>query len=193
MDLHIATTNQHKFSEISTLLALKSVQISLLDIPLIEPQSIDILEIADFKMQQALNIASDKNLTGWVLVDDTGLQIEAMAGLPGALVKFFLQKMSLSDLASLKLESRAQLKTALALCVIGLGDIKTLKAQFFTGEVVGTLHPPDTDAGFGWDSIFYPLGFNESYAKMGVVKKNQLSHRAKALKQAKNFLISQAW
>ena len=185
--IFIATGNQGKFAELASLIKTDAWQISAVDLPLREIQDLDMLVVAAEKLSSGLAIAQKKGLSGYLLVDDTGLSIDALHGLPGPLIKWFLARMSLSELSQLKVNKKT---TAVAQCVLGLGDIISGECWYFSGEVSGLIKPPGTVDGFGWDGIFYPLTSNKSYAEMSLAEKNRHSHRAIAARNLVRHLTN---
>lgn len=60
--------------------------------------------------------------------------------------------------------------------------------QVFCGKTYGTIVHPDGDAGFGWDGIFKPAGYNVTFARMTLQEKNAISHRSLALRQFQDYI-----
>jgi XTP/dITP diphosphohydrolase len=122
-----------------------------------------------------------------VLVDDTGLSIEAWNGLPGALVTWFLGTVGphgILSMASGLTDRRATVTTA-------LGYATETGVRVFTGTVSGTLAMEPRGAfGFGYDSIFIPGndGGHRTYAEMTSEEKNRLSHRRRAVEDMRRSL-----
>ena len=122
--------------------------------------------------------------------DDTGLEIEALDGKPGVHSARYAGpecdsesniKKVLRDLKSYE-NRKAQFKTVIALIING-------KEYFFDGKVKGDILKSKTgNDGFGYDPIFKPNGFNESFAEMSVELKNNISHRGLAVKKLVKFL-----
>ena len=124
--------------------------------------------------------------------DDTGLEIEGLTGAPGVLSARFagvennsLKNMQKAlDLMKFKENRAAQFKTALALI---LDD----KEYLFEGIITGTiLETPRGEGGFGYDPIFVPDGYNQTFAEMPPPLKNKISHRGIAIKKLLHFLNS---
>ena len=78
-------------------------------------------------------------------------------------------------------------KTARAECRIGL-IVPGKELVFFTGKVEGNIVSPRGTGGFGWDSLFQPLNFNQTYAEMTPELKDSVSDRSLALQQLKEFM-----
>jgi XTP/dITP diphosphohydrolase len=126
------------------------------------------------------------------VADDSGLEILALDNWPGVKshrivdgsdaerVAFVLAKME--NLA----DRRAQFKTVL--CLV---DPQTENSQFFEGLIKGKIAThPSGNAGFGYDPIFVPDGYDQPFAELGLEVKNQISHRKQALEKLKSYVIS---
>ena len=122
--------------------------------------------------------------------DDTGLEIESLEGNPGFYSARYagpecnseanMQKV-LNELGDSE-ERRAQFRTVIALIIDG-------NEYFFEGKVEGEiLKYKIGNDGFGYDPIFKPNGYKDSFAEMSIQKKNEISHRGLAVKQLINFL-----
>ena len=125
--------------------------------------------------------------------DDTGLEVEALNGAPGV---FFVryaggeghdaQANMLKLLHELdgKENRKAQFRTAISLILDG-------KEYFFEGVIKGEIIKEKRgDSGFGYDPIFKPEGYDQTFAELGNDIKNQISHRALAVQKLCEFLQS---
>ncbi len=123
--------------------------------------------------------------------DDTGLEIEALNCRPGVYSAMYagpscnaednMQKV-LQELGN-STKRKAQFKTVIALILNG-------KEYFFEGFVSGEILKEKTGRdGFGYDPIFKPSGYKESFAEMTIAKKNEISHRGLAVKKLIKFLF----
>lgn len=126
------------------------------------------------------------------LADDTGLEVAALNGAPGVYSARYAgpQRSNVDNirllLANLSHETdrRARFKTVITL--VGVGKVKT-----FQGIINGIiLKEPRGTGGFGYDPIFQPDGFDHTLAEMTLEAKNQISHRAIAVKKLVDFLRS---
>jgi XTP/dITP diphosphohydrolase len=124
--------------------------------------------------------------------DDTGLEVEALNGAPGVYSARYAGEPSDANanmnklLAALenKTNRNAQFKTVITLNLNG-------EKYHFTGIAKGTITTKKTgNEGFGYDPIFQPLGFEETFAELSIEQKNQISHRGKATKKLLDFLKS---
>lgn len=175
MSLHFITGNEKKFRELQAVLG----DLERLDIDLPEIQDTDAENIIRAKLLEALNHRDDE-----LIVEDTSLYLSCLNGLPGPLIKWFLQALGnagLSDLAERLGDSRAEAKT-----IIGYARSRD-EIRFFEGSVHGTIVPPDGE-GFGWDPIFRPDGHERTFARMTLEEKNEISMRRIAAERLKDFL-----
>ena len=112
-----------------------------------------------------------------MLVEDSGLAIEAWGGFPGALVKWVEKSAGLEALARM-LDAFPD-RSAVAVCAIAYcdgGEVVTAR-----GEVRGTIAPePRGSGGFGWDVLFVPEGEERTFAEMSAAEKDGVSHRRRA-------------
>ncbi|MEY2962960.1 MAG: hypothetical protein RL754_221 [Bacteroidota bacterium] len=126
--------------------------------------------------------------------DDTGLEIDALAGKPGVLSARYAG-MSKNDDANMKkvltklkgkTDRGAQFRTAIVLLIEG-------QEYTFEGIVRGHIaqHKLGKE-GFGYDPIFVPEGFDRSFAQMTAQEKNEISHRGKAIMKLRKFLLERA-
>ena len=122
--------------------------------------------------------------------DDTGLEVEALGGEPGVYSARYAGEECCSKANMQKLlhnligkENRnAQFRTVIALIIKG-------EEILFNGIVKGTItEEKKGDSGFGYDPIFIPEGFSDSFAQMSSEMKNSISHRYRATQQLSNYL-----
>jgi len=175
-DLVIVTTNQNKLAEINEILGTNH-QVSKIKIH--EIQSLDLTEVITHKAKEAY-----KKIQKTVLVEDVSLEIKALGGLPGPFVKFFLE--TLGTEGTVKLIKGKDTSTE-AICAVGIFDGENL--EIFEGTVNGSLSQKNRgNNGFGFDKVFIPKEYGQTFAQMPPALKNKISHRAKALKKLKNYL-----
>jgi XTP/dITP diphosphohydrolase len=188
MKLVFASNNKHKIREISQILDTKITLLSLGDINIFE----DIPEDEPFIEGNAMFKARYVyNATGLdVFADDTGLEINALNGLPGVHSARFAGESKDSSANILKVlamlkgkeDRRARFRTVIAL-------IFENKEYLFEGVVSGTIIDEKRgNEGFGYDPIFIPQGRELTFAQMELSEKNKISHRAIAFKKLKEFL-----
>lgn len=175
----VITGNQGKVNEISAITGL-TVEAKKLELP--EIQSLSVEEVAKEKAMAAYEIVRQP-----VLVDDTGMNIEALNGLPGALVVWFLDLLGPQGVLNL-IANKKNRKASVSTC-IAYADANGV--QTFIGTVNGTI-PAELrgDEGFGYDPIFIPEGWNKTYAEMTTDEKNKISMRKIALMKFKDYTIN---
>ena len=186
--LVFATNNAHKLEEIASILGEKIELLSLKDIEC----EADIPETADTLEGNATQKAEYiyKNFGLDCFADDTGLEVEALNGAPGIYSARYAgdghdseanMKKLLENLQG-KENRKAQFRTAI--CLIMNGE-KYLFEGIVKGEII---QEKRGGAGFGYDPIFVPEGYNLTFAELGNDIKNTISHRAKAVEKLCDFL-----
>jgi non-canonical purine NTP pyrophosphatase (RdgB/HAM1 family) len=151
-------------------------QIDQLAVDLPEVQAVDVHEVVSAKALAAFRAAGSAHP---VLVEDTGLFIEAWNGLPGALIRWFEERVG--PVGICKMLDGFSDRQATAQTVLGLFDGRL---RTYSGQVTGVLaSQPRGDAGFGFDSIFIPEGSTLTFAEMGPKAKDRYSMRRIALDQ----------
>lgn len=175
----LVTGNPNKLLELQKIFpATLDLRTESLD--LVEPQTLDLHEIVQFKLERAFEV-----IDGPVLVEDISAELEVMNGLPGPFIKFFEQRMGKDALYKLSHEgARVAIK-----CCMGYYDGN--KMALFDGQLDGTITKPRIDSGFGFDIVIIPDGYNKTIAELGPDIKNTISHRSKAAQQMASFLLEQ--
>ncbi|PSS35889.1 Inosine triphosphate pyrophosphatase [Actinidia chinensis var. chinensis] len=166
------TGNAKKLEEVRTILG-HSIPFHSLKLDLPELQG----EPDEISKEKARLAAKEVN--GPVLVEDTCLCFNALKGLPGPYIKWFLQKIGHEGLNNLLMAYED--KSAYALCVFSLALGPEIEPITFMGKTPGKIVPPRGPNDFGWDPIFQPDGYDQTYAEMPKEEKNKISHRARAL------------
>ena len=186
--LVFATNNAHKLEEVRAVLDNKIEIVSLNELGCYD----DIPETADTLEGNALIKAEYVfNKFGMACIaDDTGLEVEALNGEPGVYSARYggephnAQKNMQKLLTNLKgIENRkARFRT-----VIVLKDAE--RELYFEGTIHGHIsEAPSGAAGFGYDPVFVPDGYDKSFAELGAELKNRISHRALAVEKLVQFL-----
>ena len=190
--LVFATNNAHKLEEIRAILCDKLEILSLNDIDCHAdiPETADTLE-GNARLKAGyiyLNYGMD------CFADDTGLEVEALGGAPGIYSARYAggeghdseanMRKLLSEMEG-KENRRARFRTAI--CLIEGGE-----EHLFEGIVQGNIiEARRGTAGFGYDPVFQPEGYAETFAEMGNEEKNKISHRARAVQQLVEYLRSE--
>ena len=155
----------------------------------IQPLNLDLPELqgeSEYIVTEKCRLASLK-VEGPVLVEDTSLCFNALMGMPGPYIKWFQDKIGLNGLNNLLMAYED--KSASAKCIFAYKNGKGDPIHLFIGIINGRIVPARGENNFGWDPIFLPDGYTETFGEMENNKKNYISHRYKALKLFKNFLI----
>jgi len=182
MRIKIVTNNLHKFLEISQILEPYGIGVDRLDAEKLEIQHDDVKAVASAAAERLCKIYGD-----YVVVEDTGLYIEALGGFPGPYAEYVYRTIRLKGVLRL-LEGvsnrRAKFVCAAAICIGG-------EVEVFEGETWGYIvDSPRGSGGFGYDPIFMPEGETYTYAELGEFVKNRISHRAKAFRKLAERLIN---
>lgn len=184
-----ATNNAYKLEEVSAILKDKVELLSMKDINC----SVDIPETADTLEGNALIKARYifKNYHSDCFADDTGLEVEALKGAPGVYSARYAgdahnseanMKKLLQDLEGIE-NRKAQFRTVFALIIDG-------KEHLFEGIIKGEIIKNRRGtSGFGYDPVFVPEGYTQTFAEMGNELKNKISHRALATHKLCKFLL----
>jgi inosine triphosphate pyrophosphatase len=114
-----------------------------------------------------------------VLVEDTSLCFNAMNGLPGPYVKWFIDKLKPDKFV--RILDGFQDKTAYAQCTLAYGEPGIKEIILFTGRLDGRIVEPRGPSNFGWCSCFEPKGFDQTLAEMSNQTRNSISHNSRAI------------
>ena len=191
--LLVATRNTHKTKEIGQMLGsgwnVRDLT-TLAHAPKVEETGSTFVENAALKA-----IGISRLFTGLVLADDSGLVVDALNGAPG------VQSARFAGEGSSDAENRLKLLTLLKTlparefparfqCEMVLASQGGMLGSF-SGTVEGVVVPYERGShGFGYDSMFVPAGYSQTFAELPGEIKNSLSHRARALAQVLAFLRS---
>ena len=188
-ELVIATNNQHKVEEIRRTLGNKIKLISLKDMGCREEIPEDGTTLKENAYQKAKYVWDKykKNC----FADDTGLMVEALDGAPGVYsARYAGEHCSFDDNIDLLLENMEG-KTnrnayfATVICLIQDGE-----PVYFEGKCEGCILTERYGrGGFGYDPIFMPKGYGESFAEISMEEKNKISHRGKATEKLIKHLL----
>lgn len=164
----LVTGNPSKLVEARRLFS--DLQALELDLP--EIQSLDLEEVLRHKATEAA-----RHTQGPVIVEETGLELAALGGFPGPLVKWMLESIGAEGIARVAAaEGSTEVRAICAL--LYLDGERAVSAQ---GETCGHLVlPARGTAGFGWDPVFQPDGSERTYGEMAPSEKDAISHRGRA-------------
>jgi len=186
--LLFATNNEYKLEEVRNILGDYYEILSLKDIG----DDTDIPETGDTLEENAMikaNYLWNKHGLS-CFADDTGLEVEALNNAPGVYSARYAgeEKSSVANMEKVlsQLDNttnrKARFRTVIALIDEG-------KKYLFEGKIEGIITEfPRGKAGFGYDPIFQPEGYEQTFAELGNEEKNKISHRAKAVQQLALFL-----
>ncbi|MDC0303445.1 non-canonical purine NTP diphosphatase [Flavobacteriales bacterium] len=190
MEIVFASNNAHKLDEVKSKLPVHFKILSLKEVL----GDVDIPETGTTLNENAIikvKYVFDKVGMN-CFADDTGLEIAALNGEPGVYsARYAGEDCSFRDNMNkvlLNLEGKndrnARFRTAICLSLNG-------EQHLFEGMVDGVILTEECgDKGFGYDPIFKPDGFDESFAEMTMGQKNRISHRGKAVQKLVDFLLS---
>jgi XTP/dITP diphosphohydrolase len=186
----VSTRNAHKLVEIRQILGPSFELLDLSSVPAlgeVEETGTTFEENAALKA-----LAASAHFGGWVLADDSGLEVDALGGAPGVYSARFSGE-GATDVTNraLLLEKLTAVpagqRSARFRCVIALARGGEVLAHF-SGAVEGVIIQSEQGAGgFGYDPLFVPEGFGETFAELGAETKNRLSHRGRALAGLKSW------
>jgi XTP/dITP diphosphohydrolase len=187
--LCFATNNQHKIQEVTQLLEGNFKIMSLQEIGCYEELKEEQPTIEGNSIQKSIYVFERYRVP--CFADDSGLEIEALAGEPGVHSAYYSGSRDFNANIQLVLEKligvtqrKAQFKT-----VINLVTANT--QQQFVGLLRGTIIDETRGTnGFGYDPIFVPDGHTKTLAELTLHEKNKISHRSQAVKALINFLTS---
>lgn len=195
MKILVATKNAHKTGEIRAMLGPGFEVSDLTARPEIAaPEE----NGATFEENAAIKaMAASEHFPGMVLADDSGLEVDALGGAPGVRSARYAgesaddagnRDLLLKELA--RVGARGKERSARFHCVLVLAKGGKVIGTF-DGRVEGVIiNEPKGDGGFGYDPLFVPEGYCESFAQLPGEVKNQLSHRGKALEKLRQALGS---
>lgn len=190
MQLVFATNNLNKLKEVQALIPQEITLLSLKDIDCLEdiPETQDTIE---GNAIQKVNYIKE-HYGHDCFADDTGLEVEVLNGDPGVYsARYAGEQRNVNDntnklLTELKTKTNrtAQFKTVIALHLDG-------KLETFIGVCKGEItKAKHGNEGFGYDPIFKPNGYKQTFAEMDLVLKNKIGHRGKSVSQLVKYLLN---
>jgi XTP/dITP diphosphohydrolase len=198
--LLVATTNRHKASEIRAMLPSSWEVLDLRDlgIPHTPPDETG----ATFLANAIIKAVAASHLTNaLVLADDSGLEVDALGGAPGVRSARYAGDKAddaanrarlLRELVRVRPHDRSDqaLPSARFRCAMALAKSGHLLATV-EGTVEGTIIDVERGSnGFGYDSLFVPRGFAQTFAELSAQDKNRISHRGQALSKIVHALTN---
>jgi XTP/dITP diphosphohydrolase len=181
--LYLISRNPGKVSELRKLGSYFGIEIVPLDLPKVEVQSESLEEVSLFSAVNAF-----LTLRKPLIVEDSGLYIEALNLFPGAYSSFVYKTIGIRGI--LKLLEGVENRRAYFKSVIALAAPNVPEVRLFTGVVHGVIATePRGLRGFGFDPIFVPEGSAKTFAEMEEDEKNRVSHRGKAFRELASWLL----
>ena len=178
MTIIFATQSANKLEEAERILG---TSIENYDIDLPEIQAVDVEDVVIYKAKYAYAVIKKP-----VMVEDTGLFIDALNGLPGALIKWFVERMGVDGIC--RMMRSFDDRSAVARTIIATYD-GSHAPRVFRGEISGQIaNRPRGSQGFGWDAVFIPKGASRTFAEMEPEEKDAFSMRRLALEKMKATL-----
>ena len=187
----IATGNTKKGRELAEILGSTWSVSTLKDLAVVPEIVEDGLTFQENAVKKALTVAQVHE--GLILADDSGLEVDALSGAPGVRSARFAGEPSndarnntllLEKLQGLPVAKRgAQFHCVLAL--VEKGSLLKTFSGICRGQI---LNAPGGDGGFGYDPLFVPDGYSQTFAELPAATKHQLSHRGQAMRQLLSFL-----
>jgi XTP/dITP diphosphohydrolase len=193
--LLVATKNAHKTQEIRAMLGDRWEVTDLTahpEVPAADETGDTFEENAKIKA-----LAASAIFSGYVLSDDSGLEVDALGGEPGVRSARYAGEGAGDAMNRKKLlealqaeGARGKARSARFHCVIVLAENGEVRGVF-DGRVEGVIiNTEKGTGGFGYDALFVPEGYCETFAELPAETKNQLSHRANAMAKVVEFLAS---
>ena len=193
--LLIASRNAHKAKEIGAILGDEFTILTMATFPDAPPVIEDGDSFAANATKKSREIATwleNQALPDYILADDSGLEVNALGGAPGIHSARYASgekqgNATDSDNNAKLLREMADVpeadRSAQFRCVLALTPLsQALRTELFEGICRGRISQSEAGSGgFGYDPLFIPDGFTQSFAELGSATKNTLSHRAKAL------------
>lgn len=178
MSLFFVTGNTNKLAEAKAILGVEVEQwnIDLPEIQALDSQAVIAAKLAEAKIHQP---------PGAFFVEDISLAMECLGGLPGPLIKWFMQALGpvgLAQMAEKMGNNRANVTAS-----IGYVNEQG-KEKYVSAVISGIIVLPRGKSGFQFDPIFLPDGYEQTFAEMAPEQKNAISHRRLALEQLRELL-----
>lgn len=193
--LLLGTRNPGKVVEIESILADSGWSFSSLqEFPEVEVAEENGVTYAENAIAKARFYAIATGMCA--LADDSGLEVEALAGAPGVYsARYAGANASDADRRALLVSELAKIpdanRRARFMAAVAISDARGSVLNVSEGICEGTIiYSPRGDGGFGYDPLFVPDGHNQTFAELSDMVKNRISHRARALMQTRNFLVS---
>jgi len=187
MNLLVASRNKHKLEEIRAIFNMPDITlIGANDIPGLPEVIEDGASFHANAIKKAVTLAMFSHM--WTIADDSGLEVDALGGAPGVYSARYAGEpadYAANNAKLLKEMDGITLRSARFWCIISLSS-PSGRAQIVEGKCEGRIiNELRGKEGFGFDPLFVPEGYEHTFAEMNSSLKNTISHRALAMRQAK--------
>ncbi|MDZ7720696.1 MAG: RdgB/HAM1 family non-canonical purine NTP pyrophosphatase [Balneolaceae bacterium] len=187
--LFLASGNPHKIEELQQILKPLGIQLkSTLDYPNAPEVEEDQPDLKGNALKKARFWYQKTGLPS--IADDTGLEVEALDGAPGVYsARYAGEDVTYQDNVDKLLKEMDNEKNRAAQFRTVIAYITDEAEHFFEGVCKGNILAEEKGAkGFGYDPVFQPDGYRQTFAELDAKEKNKISHRGKALEKFLNFL-----
>ena len=187
--LVLASRNKHKIEEMKSLLMPLGIEVlSALDFPELQEVEEDQPTLEGNALKKAAYVFQTTGLPS--LSDDTGLEVDALDGAPGVYsARYAGENVTYQDNVLKLLSEMRNKENRNARFRTVMAFVESEKEYFFEGSVEGEiLSEQKGDGGFGYDPVFKPDGFSETFAELDSDVKNTISHRGRAIQKFVAFL-----
>jgi XTP/dITP diphosphohydrolase len=191
--LLLATRNSHKTREFAEILGDNFEVRDLtgeLELPVVKETGATFAENAVLKA-----VETSKHFRELVVADDSGLEVDALQGAPGIYSARYAGEhatdaANVAKLLAELVECDPGPHSARFRCSLALAQGGEI-LETFDGVVEGTIvRAPRGRAGFGYDPVFQPQGFDQTFGELSAAEKNRISHRAQAIRSLRAALLS---
>ncbi|MCC5788655.1 MAG: RdgB/HAM1 family non-canonical purine NTP pyrophosphatase [Opitutales bacterium] len=196
MKLYLATANRHKKEELEQILRTANLPIEVLSAEVVggmPPVNECEPNFTGNALRKAVSLKVKVPSGAWVLADDSGLRVKGLGGKPGVRSARYAGE-GASDaenrkklLQEMKEMSGSEREAAFHCCLVLLSPQED--TQLFMGSCFGVIALEESgEHGFGYDSLFIPKGYEESFSVLGNEVKERVSHRARAMREMVQWL-----
>jgi XTP/dITP diphosphohydrolase len=193
--LLLATRNPHKTREFADILGEGFDVHDLVDVaelPVVEETGLTFEANAILKA-----VETSKHFQELVVADDSGLEVDALEGAPGIYSARYAGENATdaSNVTKLLAEltrrdpSPYSARFRCSLALAQQGEVLGIFEGVIEGTIVGA---PRGSAGFGYDPVFQPRGFDQTFAELSPARKNRISHRARAIRLLRTALLTKS-
>lgn len=194
--IHLATGNAHKARELQILADASAIAVKIVPAAAMPPVEEDTGTFVGNARKKAVALQAVLPAGAWVLADDSGVCVDALGGAPGVESAYYAGPQgdpaaNLRKLTEVMRDVPTGHRIACFYCVLALRGPDGVE-EIFEGRCTGVLcAEPAGGNGFGYDPLFVPDGFTQTYAQIGDTEKNRISHRAQAWTKLAAWLRAQ--